>query len=59
MEEPLMTSHEVAKMLRVSLNTLRRYVKDDLLKTQRIGRRMRFRPADVDAFLNRETADAK
>lgn len=46
-----LTRSEAAKRLRVSLPTLLTYEKQGLIKAQRIGRRVIFRQADIDAYL--------
>jgi len=46
-----LTRSEAAKKLRVSLPTLSAYERQGLIKAQRIGRRVTFREADIDAYL--------
>lgn len=53
MNEPLMTTAEVAEMLRVSSLTVRLWVAGGQLKSLRAGKKHRFRRSDVEEFLNR------
>jgi excisionase family DNA binding protein len=48
--EPLLTLREAAKMLRLSTRTVREYVKRGEIRGKIIGKRWRFRRADLDAF---------
>ena len=49
----MLTVKEVADLLHVHINTVRRWCDQGLLKTQRVGPRgdRRFRPEDIDRFL--------
>ncbi|MCW3071117.1 MAG: DNA-binding protein [Bacteroidetes bacterium] len=49
--ERLLTRKEVAALLKVSLPTLRQYVKDGLIQSHRIGRRVLFKANDVESAL--------
>lgn len=57
----LLTVNELADLLSVQQLTIRRMVKRGQLTAIRIGRAVRFDPADVDAFLAsvRETGEPK
>jgi len=49
---PMLTTSEVARILNVHINTVRRWSNQGALKSYRIGSRgdRRFRKGDVDAF---------
>ena len=53
---PMLTTSEVARVLNVHINTVRRWSNQGTLKSFRIGARgdRRFRQEDVDRFLSRE-----
>lgn len=53
----VLTSEQVAEMLEVSPRTVARLVKRGELPVLHIGRLPRFRPADVEAFLDRSMND--
>jgi excisionase family DNA binding protein len=46
----LLTLHDAAEVLRLSTRTVREYVSRGEIKGRIIGRRWRFRRADLDAF---------
>ena len=46
----LWTSHQVARHLGLSPNTVRRWVAEGRLPAYRVGRVLRFDPADLDKF---------
>ncbi len=48
--EVFLTLREVAETLRLSTRTVREYVKRGEIKGKIIGKRWRFRRADIDAF---------
>jgi excisionase family DNA binding protein len=48
--ERLLTLREAAEVLRLSTRTVREYVKRREIKGKIIGKRWRFRRADLDAF---------
>ena len=48
--ERLLTLREAAEVLRLSTRTVREYVKREEISGRIIGRRWRFRGADLDAF---------
>ncbi|RJO61184.1 MAG: DNA-binding protein [Dehalococcoidia bacterium] len=54
--EPMLTTSEVARILNVHINTVRRWSNQGALKSYRIGSRgdRRFRKDDVGAFFNDE-----
>jgi excisionase family DNA binding protein len=56
--EPMLTTSEVARILNVHINTVRRWSNQGSLKSYRIGSRgdRRFRKGDVDAFFSGEAA---
>jgi len=51
--EPMLTTSEVARILNVHINTIRRWSNQGILKSYRIGSRgdRRFKKNDVDAIL--------
>lgn len=54
--EPMLTSSEVARMLSVHINTVRRWSNQGILKSYRIGSRgdRRFRKEDIDSFFSKD-----
>jgi excisionase family DNA binding protein len=48
---PLLTLAEVAALLRLSPRSVRRYVASGQLRVLRIGRAVRVKPRELDAFL--------
>ncbi len=56
--EPMLTTSDVARMLNVHINTVRRWSNQGTLKTYRIGARgdRRFRREDIDSFLSPEAS---
>lgn len=58
--EPMLTTSDVARLLNVHINTVRRWSNQGTLKTYRIGARgdRRFRREDIASFLSPETAAA-
>ena len=55
--EPMLTTSDVARLLNVHINTVRRWSNQGTLKTYRIGARgdRRFRREDIANFLSPET----
>ena len=51
--EGLLTSGDVAKYLQCSVSTLRRMVTRDQIPYFRVGKLVRFRRADIDAWLTK------
>jgi excisionase family DNA binding protein len=58
--DPMLTASDVARLLNVHLNTVRRWSNQGILKAYRIGSRgdRRFRREDITYFLSRETRTA-
>jgi excisionase family DNA binding protein len=59
--DSLLTTSDVARMLNVHINTVRRWSNQGILKTYRIGSRgdRRFREADIASFLSQEPSTTK
>lgn len=56
--DTLLTLEEVAKILQVSIRTVRRYIAAGQIKATRVGvRLLRVRPADLEAFLKKGRGD--
>jgi len=55
--EKLLTLHEAAEVLRLSTRTVREYVKRGEISGKIIGKRWRFRRADLDAFFENAPSD--
>lgn len=53
----LLTAAEVAELLRVSKNTVYRLARSNRLPWVRIGESVRFRPDDVEGFVERNRQD--
>jgi excisionase family DNA binding protein len=55
--DPMLTISEVARILNVHINTVRRWSNQGILKSYRIGSRgdRRFRHEDVDKLFTKET----
>lgn len=53
----LLTDRQVAELLAVSPDTVRRWAARGELPCIRLGRLLRFRPSDVDAWLRRRTSE--
>jgi excisionase family DNA binding protein len=55
--DPMLTASDVARLLNVHLNTVRRWSNQGVLKAYRIGSRgdRRFRQEDIEYFLARES----
>ncbi|MFC2022604.1 helix-turn-helix domain-containing protein [Chloroflexota bacterium] len=60
-EPPLLTTDEVAHLLHIDINTVRRWTNRGVLKAYRIGSRgdRRFRRADIDAFLAGQSSEVE
>jgi len=50
--DPLLTVADVAKILRLSMRSVRRLIAENKLCVIRIGRAVRVRPQDLNAFLD-------
>jgi len=48
----LYTPVEVAKILKVDISTIRRYIKAGDLKANKVGRQFRIKSDDLEAFVN-------
>jgi excisionase family DNA binding protein len=59
--ESMLTTSEVARILNVHINTVRRWSNQGALKSYRIGSRgdRRFRKDDVDALFNKNSDSKK
>jgi excisionase family DNA binding protein len=55
--QPLLTVDDTAAYLRVSRRQVYKLVSCGELRTVRVGERLRFRPADVDEYLDRRQAE--
>src|SRR5690606_30170222 len=51
MQRPL-TTEEAAEYLQVTVDTVRRYIREGRLRASRLGREYRIRQEDLDAFLD-------
>lgn len=54
--EPMLTTSEVARILSVHINTVRRWSNQGILKSYRIGSRgdRRFKREDIDSFFSKD-----
>jgi excisionase family DNA binding protein len=53
-QSPMLSVNEVADLLSVTRATVyRRFVREGEIPSYRVGERLRFRPADVDAYLEK------
>ena len=59
--DSLLTTSDVARMLNVHINTVRRWSNQGILKTYRIGScgDRRYREADIASFLSHESSTVK
>ena len=59
--DPMLTTSDVARLLNVHINTVRRWSNQGILKAYRIGSRgdRRFRDEDITSFLLQESKIAK
>ncbi|ORC37365.1 hypothetical protein B4O97_04010 [Marispirochaeta aestuarii] len=53
----ILTSYETAEMLRISMPTLYRHVRDGLIPCLRVGRRKLFRYSDIEKFIDNQISD--
>ena len=59
--DPMLTTSDVARLLNVHMNTVRRWSNQGILRAYRIGSRgdRRFRREDIDCFLSEEAKTAR
>ncbi len=59
--EPMLTTGEVARLLNIHINTVRRWSNQGILNTYRVGSRgdRRFRREDITSFLSQESKIAE
>jgi excisionase family DNA binding protein len=59
--DPMLTTSDVARLLNIHINTVRRWSNQGILKTYRIGSRgdRRFRQEDITSFLSQELKKAE
>ena len=59
--DPMLTTSDVARLLNIHINTVRRWSNQGVLKTYRIGSRgdRRFRQEDIASFLSQELRKAE
>ncbi len=59
--DPMLTTSDVARLLNVHINTIRRWSNQGVIKAYRIGSRgdRRFRQEDVSSFLSEQNNDSK
>ncbi len=55
--DPMLTTSEVARILSVHINTVRRWSNQGILKSYRIGSRgdRRFKREDIDSFFSKDS----
>jgi putative molybdopterin biosynthesis protein len=52
--QSFLTPHEVSNLLRVSVYTVRRWIKEGNLPAYKVGRGWRIRESDLDAWLGQQ-----
>ena len=59
--DPMLTTSDVARLLNVHINTVRRWSNQGVIRAYRIGSRgdRRFRPEDVSSFLLEQYPNSK
>ncbi len=59
--DPMLTTNDVARLLNVHINTVRRWSNQGILKAYRIGSRgdRRFQQDDIASFLSEQTEKSK
>jgi excisionase family DNA binding protein len=59
--DPMLTTSDVARLLNVHINTIRRWSNQGIIKAYRIGSRgdRRFRQEDVSIFLSEQPQNSK
>ncbi len=58
MSETLLTKKDAAERLKVSVRTIDRLRAKEMLRFVTVGRQVRFRAADLDAFIAKQTQGA-
>ena len=58
-QDQLLTLPQVADRLQVSMSTVRRLISDQKLKVVRVGRNLRVRPEDLEAFIKHQSKESK
>jgi putative molybdopterin biosynthesis protein len=53
-EQSFLTPQEVSELLRVSVQTVRRWIKEGRLPAYKVGRAWRIGKVDLDKWLNRQ-----
>jgi len=58
---PMLTTSEVAYLLNLNINTVRRWSNHGILKTYRVGSRgdRRFKQEDIEVFINEQLQGAR
>ncbi|MFN0154675.1 MAG: helix-turn-helix domain-containing protein [Gaiella sp.] len=51
--EPLLSVNDTAALLRTTRSTVYELIRSGDLRPVRVGRRLRFRPADIETYLSR------
>lgn len=56
--DPMLTTSDVARILSIHINTVRRWSNQGVIKSYRIGSRgdRRFKKEDIDKFFSRDTS---
>ena len=54
-EQPILTREQAAKKLNISKNTLNRWATNGYLIPVKIGRRVLYKPSDIDEMLQKNT----
>ena len=57
--EPLWTIPDVARHLRVSERTIRRWVSEGRIPFRRVGAQIRFRPGEIAEWVENQNADGR
>ena len=53
-EQPFLTPQEVSDLLRVSIHTVRRWIREERLPAYKVGRAWRISKVDLDKWLNQQ-----
>jgi excisionase family DNA binding protein len=54
LEKPFLTAQEVSDLLRVSVYTVRRWIKEGTLPAYKVGRGWRIKDTDLDDWLDQQ-----